>query len=163
MSSEKYSLSCLFAKYYTHLEALCSCHSSRRGELGHPSLAGAAFPAPPHPHTDLITPTPFPNLEACTKKAMCGEDGKWIFLPGPKCTPKSRSFWEGMAPEKGRSLRKASWSPSEAAQSNPYPFRRRMRHAHGTMSSIPPSSQLWGASRRGRGYRASQFCHWCDN
>lgn len=93
MSSEKYSLSCLSGRYYTYLEALCSCHSCRgqttKGKPEFSRPAGAAFSTPPHPHAELVTPTSFPDLGAFTEKAVCDEVGKCSFLPGPKCAPKA--------------------------------------------------------------------------
>lgn len=63
-------------------------HSGRgrtsRGGPELPSPAGGASSAPPHPHAELNSPTPCPNWEAFTEKAVFGEVGKHSFLPGPK-------------------------------------------------------------------------------
>lgn len=70
-----------------HTQGLCVLSTVVVGENTAPSPAGSAFSVPLHPHTDLITRTPFPSLEAFTEKAANAEVGKCSFLPGPTCTP----------------------------------------------------------------------------
>lgn len=74
----------------THTQRLCVLTTVVVGENTAPSPAGNAFSAPLHPHTDLITHTSFPSLEAFTEKAANGEVGKCSFLPGPTCTRQSK-------------------------------------------------------------------------
>lgn len=151
MSSEKYSLSCLSGRYYTYLEALCSCHScrgqTRRGKGEFPSPAGAAFSAPPHPHTELVISTSSLTWKPSLRK-LCGEVGECSFLPGPKQLAfrdlKMVAHWERLAPGKRQRPHKGhgcnSWLPSGASQTNCFPFLGR-RWAHRLISSVPSSSQ----------------------
>lgn len=148
-SSEKYSLSCLTGR---HLEALCSCHScrgqTRKGKSEFPCPHGAAFSAPLHPNSDLVTPPSF-NLEAFTEKAVCGKIGKCTILPGSKCTLKADCL-EG-PPGGGslrefdpRGLRKGMVGPpsllSGVSQTNLHLFPGK-QSAHKPVSSVPSSSE----------------------